>query len=79
MQSPEKIIAFIVATPSTDTVDNRTSSKITTYNTFMSKNCYLCGEPTQTLERIHTPCLYAYLFPTRPLPLPVTAGGAANN
>ena len=29
----------------------------------MSKKCYLCGEPTQTLEGIHTPCLYAYLFP----------------
>jgi hypothetical protein len=43
----------------------------------MSKKCYLCGTPTQTLEGIHTPCLYAYLFPTRPLP--VSAGGAANN
>jgi hypothetical protein len=27
------------------------------------KPCLLCSQPTQTLERIHTPCLYAYLFP----------------
>jgi hypothetical protein len=27
----------------------------------MSKNCYLCGSPTQNPERIHTPCLYAFL------------------
>ncbi len=25
--------------------------------------CLLCGKRTQALERIHTPCLYAYLFP----------------
>jgi len=27
----------------------------------MSKNCYLCGEPTQNPERVHTPCLLTFL------------------
>jgi hypothetical protein len=27
------------------------------------KPCLLCGRKTATPERIHTPCLYAYLFP----------------
>lgn len=46
------------------------------YNGAM-KPCLLCKQPTQSPDRIHTPCLYAYLYPLASIDFPMN--GTTNN